>query len=62
MKHFCSIHSRNSDGRYVIHFPFKKGPPIDIDSSRFRTEKMLKMLECRFHDNSAVTKKYEVNS
>jgi len=47
--HFNSTHSRTSEGRYVIRFPFKTGPPINIGESRhialqhyLRTESRLK--------------------
>ena len=57
-EHFRSTHSRDSDGRYVVRLPFKKGPPIDIGNSRLRAEKMLNSSLRRFHDKLEVAKEY----
>jgi len=37
-EHFCSTHSRDATGRYVVRLPFKKPPPIEIGLSKFRAE------------------------
>ncbi|XP_029678708.1 uncharacterized protein LOC115244856 [Formica exsecta] len=57
-EHFCSIHSCDSDGRYIVRLPFKTIPPIDIGNSRFRAEKMLNSLIRRFRDKPEIAKEY----
>lgn len=32
-EHFATIHTRSSQGRYVVHLPFRKSPPIKIGES-----------------------------
>ncbi|XP_011883971.1 PREDICTED: uncharacterized protein LOC105571109 [Vollenhovia emeryi] len=47
-QHFCSTHSRRSDGRrYTVRLPFKTKPPIDIGDSRAIAEKRLTTLTRR---------------
>ncbi|XP_071652355.1 uncharacterized protein [Temnothorax longispinosus] len=57
-EHFRSTHSRNSEGRYVVRLPFKKGPPIEIGESRVQAEKMLNSLTRRLRDKPEVMKEY----
>ncbi|XP_011858727.1 PREDICTED: uncharacterized protein LOC105556251, partial [Vollenhovia emeryi] len=57
-EHFCSTHSRDPNGRYVVRLPFKETPPLNIGSSRFRAEKLLHTLTRRFHDKPEVAKEY----
>ncbi|XP_029679915.1 uncharacterized protein LOC115245646 [Formica exsecta] len=57
-EHFRSTHSRDSDGRYIVRLPFKKGPPIEIGHSRLCAEKLLKASLCRVRNKPEVAKKY----
>ncbi|XP_024892506.1 uncharacterized protein LOC112467859, partial [Temnothorax curvispinosus] len=58
-EHFRATHSRDSDGRYIVRLPFKKDPPIDIGTSRFRAEKMLNTSLHRFQNNSPLANEYK---
>lgn len=57
-EHFLATHSRRSDGRYVVNFPFKKGPPIDIGDSRQIAERCLKAPHRRFQINPELKSEY----
>ncbi|XP_029678862.1 uncharacterized protein LOC115244965 [Formica exsecta] len=57
-EHFRLTHSRESDGRYVVRLPFKKGPPIEIGSSRPHAEKLFNLSLRRFCDKPEVAKEY----
>ncbi|XP_024878200.1 uncharacterized protein LOC112458683, partial [Temnothorax curvispinosus] len=57
-EHFRSTHSRNSEGRYIVRLPFKRGPPIDIGSSACQAEKLLKSLTRRLRDKPEFAKEY----
>lgn len=58
-EHFCSTFSRDSDGRYVVRLPFKRGPPIDIGHSKFRAENMLSTLTRKFRENPSFANEYQ---
>ncbi|XP_029671978.1 uncharacterized protein LOC115240763 [Formica exsecta] len=57
-EHFRLTHSRESDGRYVVRLPFKRGPPIVIGSSRPHAEELLHSSLHRFRDKPEVAKEY----
>ncbi|XP_011884105.1 PREDICTED: uncharacterized protein LOC105571249 [Vollenhovia emeryi] len=59
-EHFSSTHSRDSDGRYVVRLPFKKGPPIEIGNSRVRAEKMLSTLTRRLRADKPLSTEYHL--
>lgn len=43
-EHFCSTHSRLADRHFVVCFPFKSGPPVNVRDSRTRAKKCLNCL------------------
>ena len=47
--HFKSTHSRTTEGQYIVRYPFKSGPPINIGSSRKIAEKALLALSKRLN-------------
>jgi len=51
-KHFVSIHSRTSEGRYIPRLPFKTGSTIDISKSQL-PQCMLKWTDCNLILRSA---------
>ncbi|XP_024877299.1 uncharacterized protein LOC112458094 [Temnothorax curvispinosus] len=56
--HFLATHWRRSDGRYVIRFPFKTGPPIEIGNSYHSAERQLRGLERRLNADERVATEY----
>ncbi|XP_029663492.1 uncharacterized protein LOC115235692 [Formica exsecta] len=57
-EHFRSTHSRDSNGRYIVRLPFKRGPPIDIGNSKLREEKMLNSSLRELLDKSELATEY----
>ncbi|XP_077272766.1 uncharacterized protein LOC143903178 [Temnothorax americanus] len=57
-EHFLNTHSRCSDGRYVVHLPFKRGPPIAIGDSYHIAERCLKGLHRRLSNNVELKTEY----
>ncbi|XP_071575751.1 uncharacterized protein [Temnothorax nylanderi] len=56
--HFLATHWRRSDGRYVIRFPFKTGPPIEIGDSYNSAERQLRGLERRLNADERLATEY----
>ncbi|XP_024877831.1 uncharacterized protein LOC112458438, partial [Temnothorax curvispinosus] len=56
--HFLATHWRRSDGRYVIRFPFKTGPPIEIGNSYHSAERQLRGLERRLNADERIATEY----
>ncbi|XP_033214090.1 uncharacterized protein LOC117171146 [Belonocnema kinseyi] len=57
--HFQSTYSRTLEGQYVVRYPFKSGPPINIGLSRKTAEKALSSLLKRFNANSDLFEQYD---
>ncbi|XP_012217595.2 uncharacterized protein [Linepithema humile] len=57
-EHFRAMHSRNSDGRYIVRLPFKKGPPIAIGKSRNTAACLLRSLRRRLSTNLGLKEAY----
>ncbi|XP_051165703.1 uncharacterized protein LOC127284351 [Leptopilina boulardi] len=45
--HFRETHSRNSEGKYIVRYPFKTPPPLDIGDTRIRSQKVFFSIERR---------------
>ncbi|XP_067214160.1 uncharacterized protein [Linepithema humile] len=57
-EHFVSTHSRDSNGRYIVRLPFKRGPPIEIGSSHGTAKRLLQGLQQRFNENPQLKAEY----
>lgn len=57
-EHFRATHIRDSDGRYIVRLPFKKGPPIDIGHSKLKAERFLNKLLIRYYDKPQLKQEY----
>ncbi|XP_026829828.1 uncharacterized protein LOC113563035 [Ooceraea biroi] len=57
-QHFQSTHSRDSEGRYIVRLPFRRGPPINIGHSRTRAESCLHSVFAKLRRNDDLKKEY----
>jgi len=57
-EHFISTHSRDSEGRYTVRLPFKRGPPIDIGYSDEIAKRLVQGLTRRFKINPQLKQEY----
>ncbi|XP_025270380.1 uncharacterized protein LOC112639719 [Camponotus floridanus] len=56
--YFKSTYSRDSDGRYIVRLPFKRGPPIEIGDSYNLAKRLTKTLHRRLAANLLLKTEY----
>jgi len=56
--HFIAIHSRCSDGQYIVRLPFKTGPPLEIGYFRGAAFRCLNGLLRRLKQSPALHEEY----
>ncbi|XP_067214233.1 uncharacterized protein [Linepithema humile] len=57
-EHFASTHSRDSNGRYIVRLPFKRGSSIEIGNSHGTAKRLLQGLQRRFSGHPQLKTEY----
>ncbi|XP_070527375.1 uncharacterized protein [Cardiocondyla obscurior] len=57
-EHFCTTHSRTSDGRYIVRLPFNVALPLNLGPTRHRAGMQFLQLQRRFDTHPSLRAEY----